>query len=185
MNSGGQNNMAAVIRPGTERDIAAVDQIYDHILHMEETGKMTVGWIRGIYPTERTVVDALQAGGLYVMEDEGEIVAAARMDQIQVPAYREASWEYPVPDDQIMVLHTLVVDPYRSGKGYGKQFVKFYEDYALEHGCPYLRIDTNARNITARTMYAHMGFKEVGIVPCNFNGIPDVNLVCLEKKLRF
>ena len=42
--------MAAVIRPGTEADISAVDQIYDHILHMEETGKMTVGWIRQSVP---------------------------------------------------------------------------------------------------------------------------------------
>lgn len=173
----------AIIRPGTEADVEAVTQIYDHILNMEETGKMTVGWIRGIYPTKQTAMAALQSGGLYVMEEDGMVVAAARMDQNQVPSYKDADWEYQVPEEQVMVMHTLVVEPACAGKGYGKQFVKFYEEYAMTHDCRYLRIDTNARNVTARKMYAGLGFKEVGIVPCEFNGIPDVKLVCLEKAL--
>ena len=174
-----------IIRLGKESDISAVERIYDHIHDMEEDGKATIGWIRGVYPTGQTALEALEAGSLYVMEDEGEIVAAAKLDQNQVPAYAQASWEYQVSDDQVMVMHTLVVDPYHSGKGYGKQFVKFYEEYALEHGCHELRIDTNERNATARKMYSHLEFQEVGIVPCVFNGIPGVNLVCLEKMLNF
>ena len=31
------------------------------------------------------------------------------------------------------------------------------------------------------TIYNHIHDEEVGIVPCVFNGIPDVQLVCLEK----
>ena len=50
-------------------------------------------------------------------------------------------------------------------------------------GCRELRIDTNARNVTARTLYQKLGYKEIGIVPTVFNGIPGVNLVLLEKHL--
>ena len=82
-----------------------------------------------------------------------------------------------------MRLHTLVVSPSASGKGYGKKFVKFYEDYVLSHGCPELRMDTNARNAAARGLYKKLGYKEIGIVPTVFNGIPDVQLVLLEKHL--
>ena len=46
-----------------------------------------------------------------------------------------------------------------------------------------LRIDTNARNVAARAMYKKLGYKEIGIVPTVFNGIPDVQLVLLEKYL--
>ena len=84
-----------------------------------------------------------------------------------------------------MVLHTLVVDPETSGHGCGKAFVAFYEQYAKAHGCRYLRMDTNAINQTARRFYAKLGFREAGIVGCTFNGIPNVRLVCLEKKLAF
>ena len=62
--------------------------------------------------------------------------------------------------------------------------MEFYEEYAREQGCLYLRMDTNERNTVARAMYRGMGYREAGIVPCVFNGIPGVNLVCLEKKLR-
>lgn len=82
-----------------------------------------------------------------------------------------------------MVLHTLVVDPHRKGRGYGKAFVAFYENYAKEHNCVALRMDTNARNAGARNLYHKLGYKEIGIVSCVFNGIPDVQLVCLEKYL--
>lgn len=80
-----------------------------------------------------------------------------------------------------MVLHTLVVDPLQSGRGLGSAFVRFYEAYALEQGYPYLCMDTNEKNKNARALYARLGYREAGIVPCTFNGIPGVNLVCLEK----
>ena len=59
----------------------------------------------------------------------------------------------------------------------------FLEQYAREHGCTWLRIDTNARNISARRLYARLGYREVDIVPGEFNGIPDVQLVCMEKRV--
>ena len=172
------------IRRAVQGDIPQVAAIYDHILTEEEQGQAAVGWIRGVYPTEQTALDALEAGTLFVLEQEGKIAAAAKLDQNQVPEYADAPWRYPdAPGEQVMVLHTLVVDPAFAGRGCGTQFVAFYERYALEHGCPYLRMDTNAKNAAARRLYSRLGYWEAGIVPCVFNGIPDVQLVCLEKKL--
>lgn len=171
------------IREGKLEDIPQVAQIYDHIL--QGNGRERTGWIKGVYPTEQTAREALEAGELFVMEEDGVVVAAAKMNQEQVPEYENASWNYKdIQPEQIMVLHTLVVDPACVGKGYGTKFVSFYEKYALEHDCPYLRMDTNAKNATARRLYQHLGYEEVGIVPCVFNGIPNVQLVCLEKKLE-
>ena len=96
----------------------------------------------------------------------------------------EIVWEYSdAPEDQIMVLHTFVVEPKSGGRGYGSAFVEFYEKYALEQGCPYLRMDTNEKNAAPRRLYARLGYKEIGIVDCEFNGIAGVHLVCLEKSL--
>ena len=81
------------------------------------------------------------------------------------------------------MLHTLVIDPDTAGRGFGKQFVAFYEDYARKNGCKVLRMDTNSRNARARAMYGRIGYREAGIVPCVFNGIRGVELVLLEKTL--
>ena len=172
-----------MIRRATERDIPAVAAIYDRIHDAEAEGRITTGWLRGVYPTEATARAALAAGDLFVLEDGGEVVAAARINRIQVPDYALVDWKYEAADDEVMVLHTLTVDPPRSGRGYGRQFLDFYEAYALENGCPVLRIDTNERNAAARAMYARRGYIESGVIPTVFNGIPGVNLVCMEKRL--
>ena len=172
------------IRKARPEDIPAVAAIYDRVLTEEENGRAEIGWVRGIYPTEATARQALEAGELFVLERGGAVLAAARINRVQVPEYAEARWACPdAPEERIMVLHTLVVDPAFAGRGCGKQFVAFYEEYARSRGCPYLRMDTNAKNAAARRLYSRLGYREAGIVPCVFNGIPDVRLVCLEKKL--
>ena len=170
-----------MIRKATSEDISDVSLIYNHIHDEEEAGRAVIGWNRSIYPTAETAMKAFLKEELFVLEDNGKIVAAAKINKEQVPEYADASWEYEAQDDEIMVLHTLVVDPFESRKGYARQFIKFYEEYALEHNCKYLRIDTNERNNRARMMYAKLGYKEAGVVDCTFNGIEGVHLVCLEK----
>ena len=172
-----------MIRKAEVRDLDAIEAIYDAIHTQEESGAVTIGWIRGVYPVRRTAEAALSRGDLFVEEADGVIVAAAVINQAQVDCYQQADWQYAAADSEVMVLHTLTVHPAFAGRGYGKAFVSFYEQYALSHGCRFLRMDTNARNVRARTLYASLGYQEVGAVPCVFNGIPDVQLVCIEKRL--
>lgn len=172
-----------MIRLATEKDIKAIAEIYEDIHTDEEAGKLSIGWQRGVYPTEQTAADSVAKGDMFVCERDGKVVAAGKINKEQVDVYYGADWEFPAKDEEVMVLHTLVVSPKVMTGGIGKEFVKFYEDYALENGCPYLRIDTNERNKRARAFYAKVGYKEIGIVPCIFNGIQGVNLVLLEKKL--
>ena len=153
------------------------------LLDREEQGLLTTGWTRGVYPTEQTARDALRAGTLYVMEREGRVTAAAKIDQSQMEQYSRCRWQHDAPPEQVLVLHTLVVDPAVKGRGCGTAFVRFYEELARTTGRPYLRIDTNARNTPARALYARLGYTEAGIVAGTFNGIPGVELVCLEKKV--
>ncbi len=173
-----------MIRKATENDIDRVAEIYENIFRAQEAGGLTVGWVRGIYPSRRSAMEALERDELFVLVEGGVVAASARINQSQGEEYRRAAWGVAAPDEKVMVLHTLAVDPELRGKGYGTRFVDFYEKYALERGCPYLRIDTNEINAVARRMYARLGYAEADIVPCVFNGIPDVNLVCLEKTLE-
>ena len=175
--------MNQLVRKANARDLDAIEAIYDRIHTAEEQGPVTTGWQRAVYPTRATAMAALERGDLFVLEADGEIAGSALINQIQVDVYKDAPWQYQVADEEVMVLHTLVIDPLRKGQGLGKIFVRFYEDYALQQGCPFLRMDTNARNLPARAFYKKLNYQEIAIVPCVFNGIADVQLVLLEKKL--
>lgn len=175
--------MPVTFRKAAASDIDAVTAIYDAIHTEEEAGRTTTGWKRGIYPVRATAEAALTRGDLFVAEVDGRVAAAAVLNQIQVDVYAGAPWEFEAPDEEIFVMHTLVVDPAAGGHGLGRAFETFYEQEAKRQGCRYLRIDTNARNTRARRLYHSLGYKEISVTPCTFNGLSDIDLVLLEKAL--
>ena len=178
------NETKTRIRKATEADIDAISSIYEEIHDREEAGEVTIGWERDVYPIRDTAVQSVARGDMYVQEDQdGCVVGTGIINRIQVDVYAEGAWEHPAKDEEVMGLHTLVISKKTGAKGLGTEFLMFYENYARENGCPYLRLDTNEKNAAARAFYRKYGYREIGIVPTVFNGIPGVNLVLIEKKL--
>jgi len=134
-------------RRATIDDLNEIVKIYSDIHTCEENGILNIGWVRDVYPTEKTAEESVRRGDMFVSEFNGRIIGAAIINQNQVDSYKNGKWSYVAADNDIMVLHTLVISPDNSGKGYGKLFVKFYEQYALSNGCSYLRLDTNEEDI--------------------------------------
>lgn len=174
--------MNTLIRKAKKDDIDAVDLIYKNIHEVEGLSDFT-GWEKNVYPVRETAEKAIERDDLFVSEYDGKIVAAAIINQIQVDVYADCDWEFTAGDNAVMVLHTLVVDPAFAGKGIGREFVAYYEQYAKDNGCIVLRMDTNKKNTPARNLYKKLGYREAGIIPCVFNGICGVELVLLEKLL--
>ena len=165
-----------IIRKATAEDLDSVSSIYSKIHTAEEKGQVVIGWKRGVYPEKVTAEEALNRNDLFVEEYNGNIVGTAILNQIQVDIYEKGKWEYDVPDEKVMVMHTLVIDPDVKGRGLGSAFARFYEKYAVENGCPYLRIDTNELNTNARSLYKKLGNKEISKLPNKFNGLDKINI---------
>lgn len=168
-----------MIRKATAADIDAVAEIYEHIHDKPNS----TGWLKGIYPVRATAEAAVQRGDLFVYEEYGKAVASAVLNHSQCAEYAEGCWQYAADDSEVMVMHTLTVEPEYASHGIGRSMVSFYEEYARNQGCKVLRMDTNEKNLPARALYKCLGYLEVGIVPTTFNGIPNVMLVLLEKPL--
>ena len=173
-----------MIRKAKISDLDGIAEIYDKIHTLEEAGKISTGWIRGVYPTRDTAKKALERGDMFVTVNGAKVVASAVINHFQDEIYAKCeSWSINAKEDEVMVIHTLTVDPDESSKGVGRAFVKFYEKYAKEKGCKTLRLDTNEKNARARALYKSLGYRETGAFPCEFNGIPGVNLVLFEKNI--
>ena len=119
-----------MIRRANDADISAIATIYDAIHAREASGEMTVGWQSGVYPTADTAQEAIRAGEMFVLEDGEKVVASARINRVQMPAYAQVAWRYAVPDERVLVMHTLTVDPTAARRGYARQMLAFYEDEA-------------------------------------------------------
>ena len=97
----------AIIRPAAAHDLARIEEIYDAIHTAEEAGNVSIGWVRGVYPTRATAQAALDAGELFVLESDGTVYAAGRINREQVPVYAEVPWAHDAAPEQVLVLHTL------------------------------------------------------------------------------
>ena len=71
---GRDKSMIAKIRRATKEDIPSITAIYDGVLQKEEQGQYVIGWIRGIYPTEKTAKTAVECGDMFVMEEAGRVI---------------------------------------------------------------------------------------------------------------
>lgn len=171
------------IRPADERDLDAVSRIYDKIHSEEEAGRLSTGWIRDIYPVRQTAAAACDRGDLFVLENQDQILGSAIINQDQHPSYAQGKWQIKADPGQVMVLHTLAIDPAVTGRGLGREFINFYASHAKNNYCACLRMDTNARNLKARAIYARYGFTEAGVVRIDFNGINGVDLLLLERRV--
>lgn len=172
-----------MIRKATPADLDAVLRLYEEMHDAQEAGLIRTNWKRGIYPSHVTALSALERDDLFVMEEDGRIIGSGIINQAQLGIYAGAAWRHAVPDEQVCVLHTMMISPAEFGKGHARAFLAFYERYALAHGCPELRIDTSEINTPARAMYRKHGYREIGVASQDLNGIPDVRLVMLEKYL--
>ena len=172
-----------MIRPATPADIPQVSAIYEEILTNEEQTKSYTNWVRGVYPTAETARNALKEGWLYVLEEDGLILATAILNHVQLPEYKDIPWQYPGQGDEIFVIHTLCVPPSRSGRGLARRFVAFAEGLAAGKWCRAMRLDTYEGNAPAAAFYPKLGYRLAGETEFFFEGFRHEVLICFEKDL--
>ena len=173
-----------MIRPARPDDLPAVAQIYEEILDQEDSRPVSyTNWVRGRYPTLDTARTALEAGTLYVGEDGDGIFAGVNVNGIQLPEYDLIPWQFEAARDQVMVIHTLVIRPSRSGHGKAREMVAFCEEEGRRQGKRVMRLDTYEGNTPANAMYPRLGYRFAGGTEFFFQGFIHEVLNCYEKQL--
>lgn len=115
-------------------------------------------------PAGSEVVDALYAemidrcnrfdGRIYVAEGEGDVAGyVAILPRIWSEETEDGELEYGLVTD------LMVKEKYRM-HGLGRRLLGAAEQYALEKGAQYLRVEVLARNGAARGLYTSFGFSD-------------------------
>ena len=172
-----------MIRPATAADIPGIAAIYDAILTREEHGPVYTNWQRGKYPTAGTAREALNAGTLYVLEENNEISGVVNLNGIQLPEYAAVPWSIPAAPEEVAVIHTLCIHPAQAGRGMARQMVAFCEEEARRQGKTVMRLDTWEGNEPANRMYPSLGYTFAGAAEFFFQGFIHEVLNCYEKAL--
>ena len=173
-----------MIRKATPADLPAAEAIYSAILDREESGgPVYTNWQRGKYPTIETARAALEAGTLYVGEEDGALWGVVNLNGEQLPEYGAIPWSIPAEREQVGVIHTLCIHPAWSGRGLARQMVAFCETEARRLGKSVIRLDTWEGNLPANRLYPSLGYRYAGAAEFFFMGFIRETLNCYEKEL--
>ena len=172
-----------MIRKATAADLPRIGEINEAIFDKEDQGPAYTNWLRGSYPTTEDARKALEAGTLYVGEEDGALWGVVNLNGIQLPEYDKISWSIPAGREEVGVIHTLCIHPAQSGKGLAKRMVAFCEETARAQGKTVIRLDTWEGNAPTNHLYPSVGYGFAGSTEFFFQGYVREILNCYEKKL--
>lgn len=160
-----------------------VDTYNEHFDYEIEHGAFTV-FKKGIYPTRKDAEEAVNAGTLYVYKDDNGIAGSMMIDKVQPAEYTGIAWGQNFGNDEVMVIHLLMVRPCMAGRGIASSLIEYAIKLAKNDSCKVLRLDTGSQNIPAVSLYKKLGFQVVAAAPMRVGAaIAHDNHLFLEKIL--
>ena len=160
-------SLSSKIVPATEEDRAEL-----MFLYKSQVGKEFCPWTSD-YPSNETIDFDLSRNALFVMKEEGKIIASVSIEEDEDVAGLEC-WN---PDlEPAGELARLAVLPEKQGKGIAKQMLKYGMDVLKERGYKSIHFLVNKHNEKVIRSYAQFGFNIVG--ECH---LFEQDFLCYEK----
>lgn len=144
-------------------DLYEVGMIYERIHEDLNQSINYPRWPRGIYPTEESALEAIDKKELYILKDDNKIIGSVILNHDQDLGYENVDWQVLAKDNEVMVIHTLAINPLYKGKGYAGIMIRKIKQLAIWKDCLALRLDLTQGNLPARNLYQKHGFYFTGI----------------------
>ncbi|GKU25551.1 GNAT family N-acetyltransferase [Clostridium folliculivorans] len=162
-----------LIEKATINDINELEELYDNLNDYLETTINYPGWKKGIYPVRETAENGIRENSLFVLKIDDKIAGSVILNHLQEDAYRGVNWGIDLKDEEVIVIHTFVVNPIYMKNGVGQKLMDFSKEYCLKNGFKTLRLDVSIKNTPAISLYEKSDFKYVDTVDLGLN-IPDL-----------
>lgn len=149
------------MRKANLAEYEAVKSFYWDLIDKMQDRTDTVGWKKGIYPSNDFLQENIKNGNLYLLENEDGIAACVVINNLWNEGYEGITWAIDCKKEEVLVPHALAVKPDLQQNGLGKQVVQDIISIAKKTGKKTIRLDILAGNIAAERLYTQMGFKYV------------------------
>lgn len=113
-----------------------------------------------IYPTEEDFIEDIRKGNLFVVKEDGKLVAIYVISDESDEAYKSANWKYE--DETSYILHRFCVSRDFQNMGYGKKILLNIENQIRDMGYKSIRLDVFTNNPYAQKLYRHNGYEVRG-----------------------
>ena len=150
------------IDKATHEDFDTIIAFYDDVTERTPEIATYARWSKGKHPTADGIRAYIEEGSMYLYKEKEEIVAAMALTMYQGEDYHAIEWSRQVNDNEVAVIHILVVSPDSQGNGIGSEMIREAIRLAQEKGMKSIRLDALASNTPAHRLYERLGFEYRG-----------------------
>lgn len=134
----------------------------------------------GSYPTVAIFQKDIESDSVFVVKENGKMLATITLNDRQDEQYQTIQWKYP--SEKVLVIHRLAVSPKSQGRSIGKLLCHFAESFGLENGFAVIRLDAYSDNPVSCGLYEKLDYHRAAGF-CWFHG-NELPFYCYEKQLK-
>lgn len=149
------------LSPASKNEFLTVRDFYWETIDLMKGRTDTVGWKKGIYPSDRFIEESIDNGELYVIRRCDGFSACVILNSRWNEGYEGVPWSIECGNGDVLVPHALAVHPSLQGQGIGRKVVGDIIDIARASGMKTVRLDILDGNSAAEKLYTGMGFRFV------------------------
>ncbi len=172
------------MRLATMADLDAIDKIYDGVHSFEEQNAVYTNWQRGVYPTRDLAISTVEAGTMYVLDEDGEIKGCVILNCVEPKEYADVPWEFVAAAGEALVVHTLAIHPDFRGQGLAGKALDFAYELAKSKKCTAIRLETASTNLPAQSLYPKNGYRKAAEVPFVSGTGNEILAFCYEIEVK-
>ena len=166
---------------GEETEILA---LYEALIDLMRGSEYRPTWEKGVYPTLEDIGPAVEAGEMFIVREDGSVVAAVRVNHRQGEGYADVPWRVEAADEEVFVIHLMAVHPAFHNRKIGERLLAFVLDRCRREGGRAVRLDTLPWNLPGRRLYEKTGFVYCGETHLDYPPVGETPFSMYEASLR-
>lgn len=151
--------MELTIEQGHASDLDEIEVLYNELNDALEESINYPGWKKEVYPIREDAKNGIEEHSLFVVKQAGKIIGSIILNHKQEEGYDSVTWLSDAKENEVFIIHTLVVHPSYKGKGIGKYLMLFAEEHARQCNMKSIRLDVYEKNIPAIKLYENCGYQ--------------------------
>ena len=129
------------------------------------------------YPSYEQFETDIKHAELYVDVENNEVAGFICINKKADLAYELVKWTFNL---EAIIIHRFAVKRKYQRMHIGTKLIEFVEEFALNNGVSYLKVDTNSKNRRMNAFFKYHNFNFIGTI--HLRGLKD-EFNCYEKKL--
>lgn len=165
------------------RDIDQIRTLYWRLLDSSPEYGRILQWKKNIYPNDNDWNNYIVNDEMYLILDNINVIGAVAVTNAQSKEYRKIHWRVKANDQEVAVVHLLMILPEYQGGGAATAALDEIIKLATDKQKRVVRLDAIGTNVPAQKLYEKYGFVNCGTAQEYYESTGETEFVFYEYTL--